>query len=233
MKFGITDSFQCSYLPEKKERLLVYVGNGNSNSAMDYETMLEAGFRRSGDQIYRPQCLGCDACHSLRLEVDKFTPSRSQKRVLKRNQDVVSRLSRYDKPKYYDLYQHYISERHRDGGMYPPTPEQYTHFIYNNWAQPVFMELTLNDKLIAVAVTDELPNSLSALYTFFDPDMDDRSLGILSILEQIKKTKELGKQYLYLGYQIDSCTKMNYKQNFLPNEQYINHSWICFQKKHN
>ncbi len=233
MKFGITDSFECSYLDDRQERLLVYVGNQRFSSIEDYEMMLEAGFRRSGDQVYRPQCPQCNACRSLRLHVNDFKPSKNQKRILNKNSDLVCRISREDKPKYYELYRDYIKARHSDGSMFPPTPEQYTHFLHSAWAPTLFIELSLNDRIIAVAVTDELPNSLSALYTFYDPNLEERSLGTLAILNQIQQAQNIGKKYLYLGYQIDSCQKMNYKTKFMPNEQYIDHQWITFQKKRN
>lgn len=230
MKFGVTDVFTCSYLPDKEERLLVFVSQHNENTAEDYELMLENGFRRSGEQIYRPHCPACNACQSLRIPVKHFQLSQSQKRVLKKNADVRCLLSREDKPEYYELYEEYINSRHTDGSMYPPSEEQYRHFINGGWSSPLFLEFKLDDQLIAVAVTDELNHSLSALYTFFDPTFEQRSLGTLAILAQIEKTKELNKRFLYLGYQIDSCSKMNYKAKFFPNERFIQQSWKRFQK---
>lgn len=229
MKFGITDSFACSYLEQQKERLLVYVGGGVSQNA-DYEYLLQSGFRRSGDQVYRPHCVDCNACKSLRIAVNDFSPSKNQKRVLSKNRDITSRLSNINKPEYYDLYHRYISKRHADGSMFPPTPEQYDSFLTNNWSDTLFVELHLDNKLIAVAVTDAMEDCLSALYTFFDPALAHRSLGTHAILEQINQTRLLGKTWLYLGYQIDCSQKMNYKRKFLPNEQYIDHQWIRIQK---
>ncbi|MCY7293973.1 arginyltransferase [Alteromonas sp. a30] len=231
MKFGITQPFDCSYIPENKERLLVYVGSSLYSTLDDYEKLLESGFRRSGDQVYRPQCPSCHACQSLRVPVSQFKESKSQKRILNKNKDIECRISRQNKPEYYELYARYIEERHADGSMYPPTPEQFLDFLRNNWAPPLFIELICEGKIAAVAVTDELRNSLSALYTFYDPDLESRSLGTLAILHQIKKAQAMGKEYVYLGYQIDTSRKMNYKRKFLPNEQYIDHRWVSFQKK--
>lgn len=231
MKFGITESFECSYIPTNKERLLVYVGDSLNSTLDEYETLLEAGFRRSGDQVYRPQCPMCDACHSLRVRTFSFKPSKSQKRILSKNRDITCQLSRENKPEYYDLYARYIEARHADGSMYPPTKTQYYEFLKNNWAPPLFVELKLENDVVAVAVTDELTRSLSALYTFYDPELESRSLGSLAIMNQIFQAQKLGKQYLYLGYQIDDSRKMNYKNKFHPNEQYIDHRWVSFQKK--
>lgn len=229
MKFGITDSFNCSYLEDQQERLLVYVGGGVPQNT-DYEYLLESGFRRSGDQVYRPHCPNCNACKSLRIAVADFKPSKNQKRVLSKNRDISYRTSTINKPEYYALYHRYISERHADGSMFPPTLEQYQSFLSNDWSTTLYVEMYLEGELAAVAVTDAMQNCLSALYTFFDPGLAHRSMGTLAILEQINQARLLGKRYLYLGYQIDTCQKMNYKSKFLPNEQYIDHQWIRFQK---
>ena len=229
MKFGITDSFNCSYLEDQEERLLVYAGDGLSQKT-DYEYLLGSGFRRSGDQVYRPHCPNCSACRSLRIAVADFSPSKNQKRVVSKNRDITYHTSIENKPEYFALYHRYISERHADGSMFPPTSEQYQGFLNDDWTNTLYVELRLENKLVAVAVTDAMQNCLSALYTFFDPDLAHRSLGTLAILEQINQAHLLGKRYLYLGYQIDSCQKMNYKSKFLPNEQFIDHQWIRFQK---
>lgn len=233
MKFGITEVFPCNYIPDEKERLLVHVDSDNTFTSFEYDILLQAGFRRSGSQVYRPHCPECNACQSLRVLVANFQPSKSQKRVMSKNKHLVSTLSDKTKPEHYALYENYISERHSDGSMYPPSMEQYEQFIFNGWQQPLFLEIYDADDLIAVAVTDETPSSLSALYTYFDPEYTTSSLGSFAILEQIRWAKVLNKQYVYLGYQINSCDKMKYKQNFQPNEQYINQQWRSFQKMRN
>ncbi len=109
--------------------------------------------------------------------------------------------------------------------MYPPSQEQYQQFIRAPWGNPMFLELRLEGELIAVAVTDVTNHALSALYTFFSPELAKLSLGTLAILRQIELARELNKQYLYLGYQIDQCEKMRYKASFTPNEKYIQGVW--------
>ncbi len=230
MKFGVTNPFECSYIPGQKERLLVFVGYQDNNMMVQYEAMLANGFRRSGEQIYRPHCIGCNACESLRVPVIKYKPSKSQKRVANKNKNWRICVSRQDKPEYFELYERYINARHSDGAMYPASKEQYQGFIFCSWAKPLFLEFYDAKKLIALAVTDELPNSLSALYTFFDPDYQNYSIGTYAIMQQIDLARELQKPYLYLGYQIDACKKMNYKQNFLPNERFSAQGWQLFSK---
>ena len=220
MEFGITSPFACSYLPEQDERLLIFMSETDPTIAQ-YDFLIGAGFRRSGTQVYRPHCNSCNACESIRLPVSLFTASKSQKRIMKRNQDLTIRISSTDKPEYYPLYESYINQRHADGSMYPATLEQYKGFILSPWNNALFIELRTKDELIAVAVTDNLASSLSALYTFFKPEEQHRSLGNFAILQQIELAKSLNKPFLYLGYQIDTCQKMSYKQNFLPHERFF------------
>lgn len=230
MKFGVTGTFDCSYLPNQKERLLVFAGYQDPDLKAQYEVMLAHGFRRSGEQIYRPNCPNCRACQSIRVPVVKFKISKSQKRVNAKNRQVTTCISRTHKPEYYELYEKYIESRHQDGSMYPATPEQYQQFLFCSWLDAMFIEFRENNQLIAVAVTDEMDTALSALYTFFDPELEDRSLGTLSILEQIRRAYEMHKPYVYLGYQIDECKKMNYKQKFLPHERHTSEGWQLFEK---
>ena len=124
MKFGITQSFSCSYLPDEQEQLLVYAEN-NDFQAWRYSQLIQVGFRRSGEQIYRPHCPACKACKSVRIPVNAYTPSRSQKRLLKANQGFRVQLVSETKSTYYPLYERYITERHADGSMYPPSRTQF------------------------------------------------------------------------------------------------------------
>jgi arginine-tRNA-protein transferase len=235
MKFGITAPFTCSYLPNQDERLLVFVSD-TQPTIVEYDFLIAAGFRRSGTQVYRPHCASCNACESIRLPVNLFQASKSQKRIMKRNQDLTIRISHSDKIEYYPLYESYINQRHDDGSMYPATPEQYQGFILSPWNNALFIEFyatdeQANEELIGVAVTDNLASSLSALYTFFKPEERQRSLGTYAILQQIELAKSLNKPFLYLGYQIDTCQKMSYKQNFLPHERFFSDKWQLITKK--
>jgi arginyl-tRNA--protein-N-Asp/Glu arginylyltransferase len=229
MKFGITQSFDCSYLPQQQEKLLIYAEDKPPGPY--YETLLEVGFRRSGEQIYRPHCDLCQACQSIRIPVVMFRPTKSQKRLLNRNQDIKVVVSEVNKAQYYALYEQYINQRHDDGSMYPASEKQYASFLSCNWITPLFIEFFLAERLIAVAVTDQLQGSLSALYTFFAPDQQARSLGTFAVLQQISIAAQRGKKYVYLGYQIDSCQKMSYKRNFLPHERFFQDKWQLITKK--
>jgi arginine-tRNA-protein transferase len=230
MKFGLTQQFSCSYLPDKEEQLLVLAEEGIP-SVQQYEVLISAGFRRSGEQIYRPHCPSCHACQAIRIPSSSFVPSKSQKRVLSRNQDIKVIVSDTDSADYYPLYEQYINQRHDDGSMYPATPEQYKSFMCSQWTTPLFIEFHVAGKLIGVAVTDNLNRSLSALYTFFAPDLTQRSIGTFAILQQIALAQRINKTYLYLGYQVDACKKMSYKRNFYPHERFFSDKWQLITKK--
>jgi arginyl-tRNA--protein-N-Asp/Glu arginylyltransferase len=224
IRVGLTPEHPCSYLSDQQEQLVVVLDDW-LRAPHGYEQLLQSGFRRSGNDLYRPQCTLCQACQSLRINPQLFRPSRHQKRVLRENRDLDWRISRGNKPEYYQLYDRYIRERHSDGSMYPPSVEQYEQFLFVDWLTPYFLECYDQNKLIAVAITDVLTDSVSAMYTFFDPDYHRRSLGTLAVLTQLRLTQQLHCSYLYLGYQIDQCTKMNYKSAFLPHERLDSKVW--------
>ena len=130
-KLGITKPFSCNYLPEQEERLLIAVDESLHNRE-HYGWLMQQGFRRSGDDIYRPHCVACQACKSLRVLVQEFIPSKSQKRIFKRNQHFKVLLSRTIKASYYPLYERYINTVHHDGSMFPASEEQFKSFTQNN-----------------------------------------------------------------------------------------------------
>lgn len=222
VKVGLSQRFPCSYLDNQNEQLLVIQDEVNDEI---FERLLRLGFRRSGQSIYKPRCPTCQACEAIRVLTEVFSISKSQKRILKKNSDTHIKISNNIKTSYYPLYEKYINLRHQDGNMYPPTKEQFTNFLAPSWLPPKYIELYLGDKLIAVAVTDFLPQSLSAVYTFFDPNEEKRSLGSLMILKQCELAKELKKPHLYLGFQIENNCKMSYKKNYTPFEKLTATGW--------
>ena len=116
--------------------------------------------------------------------------------------------------------------RHADGDMFPADAEQYESFLVDGRAEAIFFEFRTPEQLLAVAVADRLNNALSAIYTFFDPDMADRSPGVFAILWLIEETKKRSLDYLYLGYWIKQSQKMNYKMDYRPLELYVDNQWI-------
>ncbi|MCL2914223.1 arginyltransferase [Shewanella corallii] len=219
---GISQPYQCNYLPDQQEQLLII------QEAVDdtiFERLLALGFRRSGNAIYKPRCPSCNACLPVRVPVNELKLSKSQKRTLSRNKDLHWRVTEQVEESHYPLYEKYIRLRHFDGPMFPASEEQFAQFLTCNWMQPRYIELFNKDKLIAVAVTDYLPNSLSAIYTYFDPDEERRSLGNLMVLLQCRLAKLLDKEFLYLGYQIDANVKMCYKRRYQPYQLLTGQGW--------
>ena len=232
-KVGITKIFPCSYLPNEEERLLIALDERLQNNH-SYSLLMMEGFRRSGDQSYRPHCPSCNACQSVRVVVNDFTPSKSQKRSLKRNAQLQIVTSSQLKDDYYDLYENYINTCHQDGSMFPANYSQFKSFLSSKLTKQLFIETWLvtdnKKKLVCVAVTDQLVNGLSAVYTFYHPDFKSKGLGVFSILTQIDLCKKKDLLYLYLGYQIDDCQKMNYKNRYFPYEKFIDRQWLLFEK---
>ncbi|GJM12978.1 MAG: putative arginyl-tRNA--protein transferase [Pseudohongiella sp.] len=216
----------CSY-KESETAATVFVDPELTIDRYLNSRLTELGYRRSGEHIYRPDCEHCQACISCRLPVRQFKRSKRLQRIWNRNKDlrvqICSELSRDDA---YSLYQEYIEQRHSDGDMYPATPEQYDAFIRSNTEGGQYYCFYLEEKLVAVGVSDTLEDGLSAVYTFFDPKLEKRSLGNYVILWQIEQARSLGLSYLYLGYWIKDCPKMQYKSTFRPLEMLVEGSWV-------
>lgn len=226
-RIGLSQPFECSYLPNRQEQLLVIL-DPSCYSSTKFESLLALGFRRSGNQIYRPHCPICSACRSVRVLANEFMPTKSQKRKLNKAKNRFEvKYSQVEREQYYPLYSKYISLRHQDGSMYPPDKSQFQSFLFCSWLTITFIELWDQDNLVAVAVTDCMDNAISAIYTFFDPDYEHFSLGTVMILQQLKFAKQQQKQFVYLGYQIDECDKMNYKTQFLPAQKQHNDQWLA------
>lgn len=215
VKFGLSATFDCGYLEDKQEQLLIYIDEQPLSPTV-YSALQNQGFRRSEGHVYRPHCDNCNACQSIRLPVDNFKFKSSQRRILNKSREFSVKLSNSVSDKYYPLFETYINTKHLDGVMYPANQAQLDSFVKCDWMDKVFIELLDQDKLIAVAICDVTPDSLSAVYTFYDPDYFKYSLGTLMILQQINITKQLDKKWLYLGYFIEDCEKMNYKTRFSP-----------------
>ncbi|MBA1291358.1 arginyltransferase [Pseudomonas japonica] len=226
LKFYATQPHTCSYLPDEQATTLFL----DPSQPMDpgvYADLSELGFRRSGDHLYRPHCQRCNACVPARIPAARFLPNRQQKRVLKRNADltVTAARPRFTE-EYFDLYKRYIDQRHADGDMYPPSRDQFSTFLVRDLPFSRFYEFRLGTRLLAVAVTDLLPNGLSAVYTFYEPEQERRSLGRFAILWQITEALRLDLGAVYLGYWIKNCKKMNYKTQYRPIELLINQRWV-------
>ena len=226
LRIYATHPHPCSYLPDR-EATTLFIDPRTPVTPSLYSQLSQMGFRRSGSHLYRPHCSGCNACVPARVPVQRFKPKRNQKRVLKRNEDiVVDEIDDISGNQYFDIYRRYIDARHRDGDMYPPSEEQYLSFLSAEWGVTRFYRLRLDGHLVGVAVADELDDGLSAIYTFFDPELHSRSLGSFALLWQIETARAQGRDYLYLGYWIKQCQKMAYKIHYRPLELFVNGRWM-------
>ena len=220
-----TSEHDCPYLPDQKA-ITQFVDPAIIPDCKFYTHLSQHGFRRSGEHLYRPACSSCEACISTRLVVEAMTFSRNQKRTIRRAQHFeYIHLKAFDSDEHYLLYENYINSRHAGGDMHPPTRELFSRFLLSNWADTYFFEIRHNTKLIACAVYDKVDGGISAVYCYFDPEYSQFSPGKLAILKQIQFAKESELKYLYLGYQINECDKMNYKTKFRPVEQFTKMDW--------
>ncbi|GAB6141221.1 arginyltransferase [Methylosoma difficile] len=216
----------CSYI-ENAAAQSHFVNTDFPMTASIYAQLIEHGFRRSGDDVYRPGCPYCTSCLSSRLSVKDFKPNRSQKRCQANNQNtqVVIKPPVFEQA-HYDLYLRYQQARHCDGDMATCSPEQYIAFLGSTWCDTVFVEFSIDQQLVAVAVVDRLDNALSAVYTFFDPNFPSHSLGTYAVLWQIQHALAERREYVYLGFYIENSAKMSYKKNFQPMQLLVDGRWV-------
>lgn len=225
LKFHTTQSYPCSYFPERSARSQVATPD-HLVDARIYEKLIRVGFRRSGCFTYRPDCDNCQACIPARINVNQFSPNRSQRRTWKRHQQIIATPQALTfNPEHFALYQRYQSMRHNLGGMDHDNREQYQHFLLQSNVDTELIEFHMDEQLRMVSIIDKLIDGLSAVYTFYDPEILNTSFGTYNILWQIEQCRELNLPYVYLGYWIKENRKMSYKANFQPLEVFIDNQW--------
>lgn len=220
-----SQAHECPYLPGRTDSSVFLDPELPIDHAL-FHTMVDLGFRRSGTLVYRPQCPSCHACVSVRIPVREFRPDRSQRRTWHANRDLQLRARpAVLEAEHFALYRTYQAGRHPDSSMNDPDPGRYHAILHAPFAATELCEMRLEGRLLAVAVADRLQDGLSAVYTYYDPAQARRSLGTYAILRLIERARELGKDWVYLGYWIEGSRKMSYKIRFQPLEGFFDGRW--------
>ncbi|SPH18074.1 Putative arginyl-tRNA--protein transferase [Defluviimonas aquaemixtae] len=231
-QFYVTAPQSCPYLEGRSERKLFTALQGENAEKLN-DALSKQGFRRSQNVLYRPSCAECAACLSARIRVADFTPSRSQRRTLKRNVDLRrDATSPWATEDQYALFRRYLDSRHADGGMADMDIFEFAAMIEETPVRSRVVEYSVpaatpqdRRKLVAVCLTDVLDDGLSMVYSFYDPDRAAHSLGTYIILDHIEIARRSGLPYVYLGYWVPGSKKMGYKAGFNALEIYKNGRW--------
>ncbi|MFQ5564894.1 MAG: arginyltransferase [Paracoccaceae bacterium] len=233
-QFYLTAPQPCAYLTGREERKVFTTLQGATAVSVNNALSLK-GFRRSQSVIYRPACVGCSACMSIRIPVARFRSSRSQRRILRRNADVVRRpCEAWATETQFELFRRYLDSRHSSGGMADMDAFDFASMVDETPINSTVVEYALEDRetgtqrLIAACLSDILGDGLSMVYSFFDPDEAERSLGSYMILDHIRLAGEMGLPHIYLGYWVPGSPKMDYKIGYRPFELCDGANWRRF-----
>jgi arginyl-tRNA--protein-N-Asp/Glu arginylyltransferase len=224
--FHRSGPMSCPYLTDRVEQQL-FMELAGPNAQETFEHLSQFGFRRSHHIVYRPTCRGCDACVPVRIRAASFENKRRFRKIKNRNADLTRRdIGQHATAEQYRLFSRYVRSRHGDGDMAGMSIRDYSNLVV---ASPVDTRLfewrTPDGRLMATCITDRLADGYSAVYSFFDPEADRRSLGVHMILSLVDLAVETGKPYVYLGFWVPGSPKMDYKADFRPLEGFGRQGW--------
>ena len=231
-QFYVTAPQPCPYLVGRMERKLFTALQGDQAQRLN-DTLSKQGFRRSQNVLYRPSCAECSACLSARIRVADFVPSKTQRRILRRaaalRRNATSPWATEDQ---FTLFRRYLDSRHADGGMADMDIFEFAAMIEETPIKSRVIEYTRPSRegergrpLAAVCLTDVFDDGLSMVYSFYDPDLSEMSLGTHIILDHIAIAREAGLPYVYLGYWVPGSRKMGYKAGFSAVEIFKSGEW--------
>ena len=235
-QFFLTSPASCPYLPGRQERK-VFTHLVGERAPEVNDLLTQGGFRRSQSIAYRPACEACRACVSVRVLAQEFESTRTFRRVMAANDDLIGHAgSAQPTAEQYSLFRAYLDTRHADGGMVDMSVLDYSMMIEDSHVRSKLIEYRRRgpdsiitgrgtSALLAVALTDTLADGLSMVYSFYDPEARGRSLGTYVILDHIARAERLGLPHVYLGYWVDGSPKMDYKRRFLPQERLGQDGW--------
>jgi leucyl-tRNA---protein transferase len=235
-QFFLTAPSPCPYIEGQFERKVFTHLVGDKAPELN-DLLTQGGFRRSQNIAYRPACENCRACISVRILAGEFKPTRNMKRVTQRNSDLVGAMHDAEPTtEQYSLFRSYLDSRHRKGGMSDMTVLDYAMMVedthvttkiveYRRRGPDTFITGKGVGELIAVALTDQMSDGLSMVYSYFNPELEDRSLGTFMILDHIARARAAGLPHVYLGYWVNGSRKMNYKVRFTPQEHLGPKGW--------
>ena len=225
IQFYVTTKYSCGYIKHQSAQSLVATPYKKVNNKA-YSNLIKQGFRRSGQYVYKPHCGNCQACIPIRLSVNNFSISRSQKRVKKTHSNIQAKvLPLKFNEEHYELYIQYQNNRHRSQNESEDDIADYNEFLIRSNVESKLIEFRLNNKLVMISIIDLLEDGVSAVYTFYNCRYKKNSFGTFSILWLIDYCINHGIPYLYLGYWINQSNKMRYKINFKPYELMIDSLW--------
>ena len=224
MRFFLTAASPCPYLPGREERK-VFAHLPQADGAAINDSLTQSGFRRSQNIAYRPACELCNACTSARIPVKDYIFSRSERKILRRNEDLRRHVVEAEATtEQFDLLRRYLLTRHADGGMAEMTWPDYVAMVEDTAVRTHLIEYRLHSKdggpgdLVACVLVDLMGDGLSMVYSFYDPRLERRSLGTFIILDHVVQATLNGLPYVYLGYWVPGSEKMAYKARFSPLE---------------
>lgn len=234
-RFFVTNPGPCPYLPGKIERKIFTELNGAHADELN-DALGRIGFRRSQNVAYRPSCIDCKACVSVRVLAHEFQPSATQRKILRRNGDlVVTRCRPWSTTEQFDLLHRYLSKRHPTGGMTGMDDMDYADMVEQSPVKSHVIEYREPSRygrpgrLVGACLTDQQGDGLSMIYSFFDAEIPDRSgLGNFIILDHILRARGAGLPYVYLGYLVKGSPRMDYKTRYQPLEKLGPDGWDRF-----
>ena len=232
-RFFVTSPAPCPYLPGRSERKVFTELKGPHSDALN-DALGRIGFRRSQTVAYRPSCLDCQACVSVRVVADEFAPSSTQKRNLKRNSDLVATLCRpWSTSEQFELLQRYLGARHPGGGMATMDEVDYADMVEHTPVTSYVIEYrepsadgVTPGRLVGACLTDKQGDGLSMIYSFYEPEHTTREgLGNYIILDHIERARDMGLPFVYLGYWVEGSARMQYKVRYRPMERLGRNGW--------